>query len=183
MSKENKQKKQQFSWIDDNMIRLHNKPNNRSVTLNKTLSSKLVKMGLSKVMLTSCGASMWLLFNKSKGYDIKSYNQVRGKTYRPTSIIYCYRMINEICEYLKIGEGQYDIYINPKESFTKPSADYLHCEIIGTVQQKFKEDIIIHEIMQATNPHISEATDQQLCDELKKRGYSGKLTKSSTLEL
>ena len=33
-----------------------------------------------------------------------------------------------------------------------------------------------------TNPTLTEATDKQLYDELKRRGYEGKLTKTSTLE-
>jgi hypothetical protein len=114
-----------------------------------------------------------LFFDKT----IKINYIVRGRGGKPTATMYNNDSITSFCGYFNLGEGDY--YFKISEKFNYMFSDLLRISIEGVIDKQplnDRSDSLKNE-NSADIVDLSKATDQQLWDELKRRGYEGEVTK------
>lgn len=167
-----------------NMVTVHNKQFCKGITFNQVLSQRLMKEEFNFV--TICqeedGTASFYFQTKDHPYSdfdkaIKINYIVRGRGGKPTATMYKNDSITSLCRYFNLGEGDY--YFKISEKFNYMFSDLLKISIEGVF------DIPTNEIQETIENNdnfinkvsLDKATDQQLWDELKRRGYEGEVTK------
>lgn len=164
--------------LAEDMITIHNKKNCRSITFNQKISNEAHKMNLEYVVCDSAGKI------RMATRDLLNYGINHGVLYQHTSKI----------TYIACSGGNYQAVINNIgtvqticNKFNLPEGDYYfqimyECgdETINILLIRVLHTLPVNPnkvIDTKSAPSVLEATDQQLCDELRKRGFDCKVTK------
>lgn len=165
-----------------NMVTVHNKPFCKCITFNQVLSQRLMEEEF--YLVTICqeedGTTSFYFQKKDHPYfdkAIKINYIVRGRGGKPTATMYNNDSITSFCRYFNLGEGDY--YFKISEKFNYMFSDLLKISIEGVIDKQPLNDrsdsLKIENSVDIVD--LSKATDQQLWDELKRRGYEGEVTK------
>ena len=167
-----------------NMVTVHNKPYCRGITFNQVLSRRLMEEEFCFVSIGKNNEGDGVVFyfqKKGHLYIDKTYKInfiIRSARRMPTDTMYNNDSIINFCKYFNLGEGDY--YFNISEEYEYKYIDLLKIKIEGVMdKQPLKKDT--SDLPKIENSvdivGLSKATDQQLWDELKRRGYEGEVTK------
>lgn len=166
------------------MITVHNKSNNRTITFNRNLSLFLIEQELDAVeLMVLDGNNIFFRFFKL-GKDKKILYQYLAKLHhlhkdkRALVTICNYAIVTRLCKDHHLKEGDYYFKIS-RTIFERGKYDSFSIRVDGVFDIPTNEEQkIIEPISNLTyKVSIDKATDQQLYDELIRRGYEGEMSK------
>ena len=162
------------------IISIHNKPGKHSFTFSQEITAKALKDGKTYVFLGNAGEGMpyeYIIFTTDSQH--KEYGLVGNKG-RQNGQLNSNEMVRIACSALGIIEGDSRVRVEEIKAKTPETHTiYKLAEVVDTMPLNITVD---QGNLFDKEPTLSAFTDQQLYDELKRRGYEGKLTKTSTLE-
>lgn len=166
--------------LEADIISIHNKPGKHSFTFSQEITAKALNDGKTYVFLGNSGEGMrydYIVFTTDKKY--KKFGLV-GNEGRQNGQLNSNKMVRDICSGLGLIDGDYRVRVEEvKAEQPLIHTIYKLVEVVDTIPLNMT---IHHDKVLNKEPTLSTFTDQQLYDELKRRGYEGKLTKTSTLE-
>ena len=171
-----------------NMITVHNKPNCRGITFNLDISDFLKRCNLNYVEFRYSGDFPSLVFYKEMKSGCVKLLPLKNNGKNVSFIVSNHKIVHDICNVFKLEEGDYHFsFINTLHQaidirdislFTIILDKVLDKQPISIMQEGQENDIISVQIEFA----LSKCTDRQLWDELKRRGYEGKLYRHNILK-
>lgn len=168
--------------LSDDMITVHNKINSRSITFNPVLSLFLKEQKFDMAGLYDFEGRLFINFFRMNDDKILHHYLTAKLSYNsnnPSATLSSIEIVSEIFKHHNLPEG--DFYFKILNRPIEEGAVYgiYNIEIEGVF------DIPTNEIQVTIENNdnfinkvsLDKATDQQLWDELKRRGYEGEVTK------
>lgn len=173
--------------LTDDMVTVHNKANSRSVTLNRYVSKRAYNMGMRYAYIVGNETGKFIVLTTDSGNGLFAKLAFNTKNKQATGIISNFQMVQDICLYFRQPEGDYYILVEEIKSADAEHSILLKLMNIVEAQPLEQANQNRHPKYNLTGESLdslilTEATDKQLYDELRRRGYEGKMTKISTLE-
>lgn len=170
--------------LSDDMITVHNKPNNRTITFNRNLSLFLIEQGLDAVELKEFDGTLYFSFfefDKDKKLLYESLAKLHyHQKYKRALVTICnYNMVTRLCKHYYLEEGDYYFKIEGISPLEGEKYQLYSIRVCGVfdIPTNEKQKIIEPISNFAYKISIDKATDQQLYDELIRRGYEGEMSK------
>ena len=168
--------------LSDDMITVHNKINCRSITFNPVLSLFLKEQKFDMAELSDFEGRLIISFfrmNEDKRFYPKLSAKLSYNSNNPSASLSSIEIVSEIFKHHNLPEG--DFYFKISNSPIEEGAVYglYSIEIEGVLFIPTNEiQVTIENNDNFINKvSLDKATDQQLWDELKRRGYEGEVTK------
>lgn len=181
------------------MICVHCKPGSMSITLNKYITAEIREKGMGLACIESDGDKAYLCLENGRTAD-GDFVPLRYNTRNNNAIIYSTAAVKRICDVYGIEDGDYYFIVERVED----EGHYICLQLVGITDGQWyvpspsKDDeqqggdgtgdtacykpSSILGVVPTTLPTLEVYTDEQLYNELRRRGYEGKLTKHTTLE-
>ena len=185
--------------LRDNMITVHCKPGSMSITLNKYITAEIREKGMGLACIESDGGKAYLCLENGRTAD-GDFVPLRYNTRNNNAIIYSTAAVKRICDVYGIEDGDYYFIVERVEDeghyiglqlagitdgqwyVPSPSKDDEQQGVDGAGNAARYTPSSILGVVPTTLPTLEVYTDEQLYNELRRRGYEGKLTKHTTLE-
>ena len=166
-------------------VTIHNTSKVRNITFNKAISDKLLDLGcmyctyyLDYRVNNFDERRVWIYFRK------KSLNNIPLKKYKSNACVkLCSSAVTRsICQYFNIEQGSYYAHIT---LYRENEEGIVYTIDKITLNRKITEiepTVCVDTESQPKEKSLLDFTDKQLYDELKRRGYEGKLSITKILE-
>ena len=177
----NSRRKCKRQRLTSDMLTMHNWEDVKSITVNQYLSAKAVDQGLKFAYYHAVGDKAYITLCKDKSIGCNHMTVTTVGKKKPQCLISHSEIVNKISNWGYVGEGSYRV----KVAEVKNDAFQITLLILGitdvTIRKEEKKCTGEEKPAEPKVPTIADATDQELYDELKRRGYEGTLTKINTL--
>lgn len=182
--------------LSRDMICVHCKPGSMSITLNKYITAEIREKGKTLACIDEDGDKAYLCLENGRTAH-GDYVTLRYNTRNNNAIIYSAAIVKRICDIYGIEDGDYYFIVERVED----EGHYICLQLVGITDGQWYTPSLCKDVEQQENAGtdnaaccttsasttalpaltLDTATDEQLYDELRRRGYEGTLTKKTTL--
>lgn len=170
--------------IDDDEVSVHNRVNNRTITISQTLSERIYYSEMKYAGIHFENGRLLLGFHKheyTRGLSIISYN-TQGR--KPIAVISRKYFVDLFCKHFKVPEGDYFVRFD-KYDPRPDNEEHIFVELVSLTERQPLSTINQTPINMADNNQKKPEdlfTAKELWDALKRLGYSGEVSRIEKLD-
>ena len=170
--------------LEDDEISVHNRVNNRTITISQTLSEHIYYSEMKYAGIHFENGHIILGFHKheyTKGLSLVSYNTQGNK---PVAVVSRKYFVDLFCRHFKVQEGDYFARFDKYEP-RPDNEEHIFVELVSLTEcqplpKSEQQPIIMDENIKQKPEDIF--TAKELWDALKRLGYSGEVSRIEKLD-